>query len=81
MVILIYLFSFSCTVHIGALRPLRSHLVTPQTKLKFAAAMATESLPKYETLLLSRPKDYVIQVELNRPDKRNAMNKSFWRYG
>ena len=68
-------------MHIGALRPLRSHQVTPQTKLQLTAAMATESLPKYETLLLSRPKDNVIQVELNRPDKRNAMNKSFWRYG
>ena len=43
--------------------------------------MATTSsvLPKYETLHLSRPVEYVVQVELNRPDKRNAMNFPFWR--
>ncbi len=41
--------------------------------------MATEALPKYETLELSRPKEYIVQVNLNRPNKRNAMNNSFWR--
>ena len=34
----------------------------------------------YETLRLSKPADFVCQVELNRPDKRNAMNPTFWRY-
>ena len=44
--------------------------------------MATTSsvLPKYETLHLTRPVEYVVQVELNRPKKRNAMNGQFWKY-
>ena len=44
--------------------------------------MATTSsvLPTYETLHLSRPVEYVVQVELNRPKKRNAMNGQFWKY-
>ena len=39
----------------------------------------TPPQPSYETLSLSRPKDYVVQVHLNRPEKRNAMNSAFWR--
>lgn len=34
---------------------------------------------KFETLAVTKPLDHVIQVELNRPDKRNAMNGTFWR--
>ena len=37
-------------------------------------------LPTYETLHLSRPVEYVVQVELNRPEKRNALNGQFWKY-
>ncbi|XP_018432412.1 PREDICTED: delta(3,5)-Delta(2,4)-dienoyl-CoA isomerase, mitochondrial [Nanorana parkeri] len=33
----------------------------------------------YETLNVTTPRDHVFQVELNRPEKRNAMNKAFWR--
>ncbi|XP_022106988.1 delta(3,5)-Delta(2,4)-dienoyl-CoA isomerase, mitochondrial-like isoform X2 [Acanthaster planci] len=33
----------------------------------------------YETLAVSQPRDYVKQVELNRPEKRNAMNQTFFR--
>lgn len=32
----------------------------------------------YSTLLLSRPANHVTHVELNRPEKRNAMNRAFW---
>lgn len=32
----------------------------------------------YETLAVSGPKDGVLHVELNRPDKLNAMNERFW---
>jgi len=33
----------------------------------------------FETLAVSKPHEHVIHVELNRPEKRNAMNKAFWR--
>lgn len=36
-------------------------------------------LDSYETLKLTRVRDKVLHVELNRPDKRNAMNAAFWR--
>lgn len=34
---------------------------------------------KFETLAVTQPEKYVYQVELNRPEKRNAMNQAFWR--
>ncbi|KAL8611961.1 hypothetical protein ACOMHN_062590 [Nucella lapillus] len=34
---------------------------------------------EFKTLRVTRPADYVVQVELNRPEKRNAMNTDFWR--
>jgi len=34
---------------------------------------------KYETLNVSSPNEYVYQVEINRPEKLNAMNRAFWR--
>ncbi|XP_076463508.1 delta(3,5)-Delta(2,4)-dienoyl-CoA isomerase, mitochondrial-like [Babylonia areolata] len=37
------------------------------------------SKQNFKTLKITRPADYVVQVELNRPDKRNAMNTDFWR--
>ncbi|XP_077336470.1 delta(3,5)-Delta(2,4)-dienoyl-CoA isomerase, mitochondrial isoform X2 [Lithobates pipiens] len=33
----------------------------------------------YETLKVTTPKENIFHVELNRPEKRNAMNKAFWR--
>lgn len=36
-------------------------------------------LPAYETLALSSPEEHVVQVEFNRPEKRNAMNKTFFK--
>lgn len=35
---------------------------------------------KFETLNVTRPKEFVVQVEMNRPKKLNAMNREFWRY-
>lgn len=35
--------------------------------------------PSYETLSVTKPSEWVYQVELNRPDKSNAMNRAFWR--
>ena len=41
------------------------------------------TLPRYayKTLLVTQPKDHVLHVALNRPDKRNAMNMLMWQYG
>ncbi|XP_039270795.1 delta(3,5)-Delta(2,4)-dienoyl-CoA isomerase, mitochondrial-like isoform X2 [Styela clava] len=33
---------------------------------------------KFETLAVTSPKDFVLHVELNRPDKLNAMNNQMW---
>ncbi|XP_038641949.1 delta(3,5)-Delta(2,4)-dienoyl-CoA isomerase, mitochondrial isoform X3 [Scyliorhinus canicula] len=33
----------------------------------------------FETLRVSQARDSVLHVELNRPEKRNAMNKTLWR--
>ncbi|XP_046545259.1 delta(3,5)-Delta(2,4)-dienoyl-CoA isomerase, mitochondrial-like isoform X2 [Haliotis rubra] len=41
--------------------------------------MCSAQTPKFETLNVTRPRDMVVQVELNRPEKRNAMNQAFWR--
>ena len=33
----------------------------------------------YGTLAVSQPRQWVVEVRLNRPEKRNAMNQAFWR--
>jgi len=35
--------------------------------------------PPYTTLAISHPAESITHVELHRPEKRNAMNKAFWR--
>lgn len=37
------------------------------------------SYPAYEVLQVSRPADCVVHVQLNRPDKSNAMDHAFIR--
>jgi len=39
----------------------------------------TSSAYKFETLNVTEPSEFVYHVEINRPDKRNSMNKTFWR--
>lgn len=34
----------------------------------------------YKTLEVTEPSQHVFKVQLNRPDKSNAMNRDFWRY-
>ncbi|KAM9325356.1 delta(3,5)-Delta(2,4)-dienoyl-CoA isomerase, mitochondrial [Gastrophryne carolinensis] len=44
--------------------------------------MASDAgLPQYnfETLKVTTPQDHVFHVELNRPEKRNALNRALWR--
>ncbi|KAM8953674.1 delta(3,5)-Delta(2,4)-dienoyl-CoA isomerase, mitochondrial [Pelodytes ibericus] len=44
--------------------------------------MASDSVTskyQYETLRVTSEADHVFHVEINRPEKRNAMNKAFWR--
>ena len=36
-------------------------------------------LGQFESLAVKRPSDFVVHVEMNRPSKRNAMNRAFWR--
>jgi len=39
----------------------------------------TSSAYKFETLNVTELSEFVYHVEINRPDKRNAMDKTFWR--
>lgn len=42
-------------------------------------AAAPKPLPQFETLRVTPIEGRVLHVELNRPEKRNAMNVAFWR--
>lgn len=60
---------FNCTV--GR----RGFIATNGLTLK--RTMATSAY-KFETLNVTEPSEFVYHVEINRPEKRNAMNKTFW---
>ncbi|XP_015680280.1 delta(3,5)-Delta(2,4)-dienoyl-CoA isomerase, mitochondrial [Protobothrops mucrosquamatus] len=49
------------------------------SKQQQSSQQQPNALPTYETLKLERVRDKVLHVELNRPEKRNAMNIAFWR--
>jgi delta(3,5)-delta(2,4)-dienoyl-CoA isomerase len=44
-----------------------------------AMSSGTSTSYEYETLKVTTPVENVVQVEINRPEKRNAMNRAFWR--
>ncbi|XP_015262530.1 PREDICTED: delta(3,5)-Delta(2,4)-dienoyl-CoA isomerase, mitochondrial [Gekko japonicus] len=44
-----------------------------------AESKKQDTLDSYETLKVERVREKVLHVELNRPEKRNAMNAAFWR--
>ncbi|XP_023667924.2 delta(3,5)-Delta(2,4)-dienoyl-CoA isomerase, mitochondrial isoform X1 [Paramormyrops kingsleyae] len=48
--------------------------------LRAVREMSTQGgpTPPFSTLSVTRPASMVTQVELHRPEKRNAMNKAFW---
>lgn len=35
-------------------------------------------LSTFETLKVTSPKEFVVQVELHRPDRMNAFNRTMW---
>lgn len=43
------------------------------------AAPSKASDHNYESLQVTAVQEHVLHVEINRPEKRNAMNKAFWR--
>ncbi|XP_043913170.1 delta(3,5)-Delta(2,4)-dienoyl-CoA isomerase, mitochondrial isoform X3 [Protopterus annectens] len=47
--------------------------------LKSLQPMSSLASYNYETLKVSQPKENILHVELNRPEKRNALNRAFWR--
>lgn len=50
-----------------------------QSRTVILRNMSSDTSYKFETLAVSKLKDYVMQVEMNRPEKRNAMNMEFYR--
>ena len=48
-----------------------------------ASEASPEEAPghSYESLRVTAAQKHVLHVQLNRPEKRNAMNKAFWRSG
>ena len=55
-----------------------SATATPRLRSMSSEKMSSSQDYIYETLTVTRPSDYVYQVELNRPDKRNAINMDMW---
>lgn len=35
-------------------------------------------MSQYKTLKIENPKEFIYNVQLNRPDKANAMNNTMW---
>ncbi|KAG8448866.1 hypothetical protein GDO86_015803 [Hymenochirus boettgeri] len=58
---------------------LRKDLLRAVPGLRTMASEAETSKYQYETLKVTTEPNHIFHVELNRPNKRNAMNKSFWR--
>ena len=50
----------------------------PSARSDFVSRMLSTQEYKFETLEVTKPRDYVFQVNINRPKKRNAMNQTFW---
>uniref|UniRef100_A0A8C5PZK8 Delta(3,5)-Delta(2,4)-dienoyl-CoA isomerase, mitochondrial n=1 Tax=Leptobrachium leishanense TaxID=445787 RepID=A0A8C5PZK8_9ANUR len=59
-------------------RVLRRELRSVCLGVRSMASEAGSPTYQYETLKVTTPGEHVLHVELNRPEKRNAMNRSFW---
>ncbi|CAL1295840.1 unnamed protein product [Larinioides sclopetarius] len=49
-----------------------------QSFKRLTRAMSSTSNYQYETLSVTSNRDHVLHVQLNRPDKLNAINRIFW---
>ncbi|XP_064623837.1 delta(3,5)-Delta(2,4)-dienoyl-CoA isomerase, mitochondrial-like [Lineus longissimus] len=66
----------------SAIRNFKSFLLSNHSKNParlVLRAMSSGTSCEYETLKVTTPLENVVQVEINRPEKRNAMNRAFWR--
>ncbi|XP_043854664.1 delta(3,5)-Delta(2,4)-dienoyl-CoA isomerase, mitochondrial [Dromiciops gliroides] len=55
------------------------HLISrPMSSSKEHAASQAED-HDYESLKVTKAGDHILHVQINRPEKRNAMNRAFWR--
>lgn len=50
-----------------------------QAAVRAMSSSGASSSSPYSTLAVSHPAEFITHVEINRPEKRNAMNKAFWR--
>ena len=62
-----------------AFKPRQGLSVLCNIALHSKARMNSTGSYTFETLAVAKPHEHVIHVELNRPEKRNAMNWAFWR--
>lgn len=46
---------------------------------RLSTSTAVKATYEYKTLKVTNPHEYVFHVEMNRPEKRNAMNPTFFR--
>lgn len=53
-----------------------SRTPVPRLSARFCSGVSTYD---FETLKVTAPAENVLEVQLNRPDKSNAMNRAFWR--
>ena len=59
-------------------RQLVSVLVLGRQAVRFCST-APIAFDKYHSLNVTRPAEFVVQVELNRPKTRNSLNTEMWR--
>ncbi|XP_073340121.1 delta(3,5)-Delta(2,4)-dienoyl-CoA isomerase, mitochondrial isoform X1 [Pagrus major] len=61
----------------SALSTYRGLWLPGQVAVRAMSSSAGADSP-YTSLAISQPAEFITHVELNRPEKRNAMNKAFW---
>lgn len=51
-----------------------------QAAVRAMSSSGASGSSPYTTLAISHPAEFITHVEINRPEKRNAMNTAFWRW-
>ena len=59
--------------------PIYLALAIREAKMSSTQLTRNYGSSEYETIEVTAPAQYVIRVQLNRPEKSNAMNRVFWR--